>query len=588
MSKKSGYTGKTASRSEKSKSRSIFAETPDHGARQISDGAGAAEKRRGTWINRWTLARAGAVMLFLAVYLLRLDRVVGLMIDDAWYVLLAKALATGHGYTVVNSPSAGMLPLYPPAFPALLSLAYRIAPNFPQNIYLLKSVSIAAMFGVGAIAYVYFKRERAIPKHIALGMALAAAISPPLVMLATSTVMSECVFALSFLAAVLVIERSARHENRAIRLMYAVAGAALASFTFLTRSMAIGLLVAGAVYFIKKRLLRTAWIYSAAAAAFSAPWMIYSRLHAPTVAQQAEQGGHIIRGYSAQFWDRIAGYPELGEVGFTDLPMRVWNNILEIIGVNVGAIVVNPLFPGLSQGTGERWGGVGAVASLLLTAIVVIGFIMTAREKVSFAEIALPLSLLAPLSWGFAQFRYVVPYTPFVIFYLLMGVAALDRWRRQQSSTDHIFNPTRLLSATLCVVLLFNCYSHADYITKRFGGDAQSRPGLLRSFEQHEDLLKWAAENLNQDGVLLTQNPPMAYLYTERKTINYDFPAERWQLWKQLGVRYFVRNSPMPLPSRDEMDQSFHAIYRAEGEMHLRVIDLGVPASRQPWNHVRR
>ena len=44
-----------------------------------------------------TRARAAAVaasgVLVATVYLLRLDRVVGLFVDDAWYVLLAKALS---------------------------------------------------------------------------------------------------------------------------------------------------------------------------------------------------------------------------------------------------------------------------------------------------------------------------------------------------------------------------------------------------------------------------------------------------------------------------------------------------------------
>ncbi|MBL8190262.1 MAG: hypothetical protein JNK38_19755, partial [Acidobacteria bacterium] len=57
----------------------------------------------------------GAISLVgcLLIYLLRLDRVVGLFVDDGWYVLLAKSLATGQGYSLINSPSSGILPLYP-------------------------------------------------------------------------------------------------------------------------------------------------------------------------------------------------------------------------------------------------------------------------------------------------------------------------------------------------------------------------------------------------------------------------------------------------------------------------------------------
>jgi hypothetical protein len=69
---------------------------------------------------------AAALALALTIYGLRLDHVVGLIVDDAWYVLLAKALATGQGYTLINSPTPGITPFYPPGFAALLSIFYRL------------------------------------------------------------------------------------------------------------------------------------------------------------------------------------------------------------------------------------------------------------------------------------------------------------------------------------------------------------------------------------------------------------------------------------------------------------------------------
>src|SRR3989454_2523300 len=54
------------------------------------------------------MVRARWVALFVVVglaYLPRLDDVCGLFSDDAWYVLLARALATGEGYTLTNLPT---------------------------------------------------------------------------------------------------------------------------------------------------------------------------------------------------------------------------------------------------------------------------------------------------------------------------------------------------------------------------------------------------------------------------------------------------------------------------------------------------
>jgi len=88
-------------------------------------------------------------VLFVAVYWLRLDKVFGMMLDDAWYLVLAKSLATGQGYTLINSPTPSIVPIYPPAFPFLLSLLYRLSPQFPENLWLLKSLSVVAMLATG-------------------------------------------------------------------------------------------------------------------------------------------------------------------------------------------------------------------------------------------------------------------------------------------------------------------------------------------------------------------------------------------------------------------------------------------------------
>lgn len=171
---------------------------------------------------------AVAATIFLAIYLLRLDRIVGLFVDDAWYVLLAKSLATGQGYQLINSPSSGILPVYPPVYPFLMSLVYRLWPDFPNNVLLLKSVSVAGMFVVGVASYKHFTRDRQWPHLLSLICALTVTLMPGLVFLATSSAMSECVFMCFQLLAVLVIESAARSDDAKTELRIAALGGALA------------------------------------------------------------------------------------------------------------------------------------------------------------------------------------------------------------------------------------------------------------------------------------------------------------------------------------------------------------------------
>ena len=158
---------------------------------------------------RTRVMAAAAVVLALAVYLLRLDVVVGQYVDDAWYVLLAQAIASGQGYHLISAPTpdlAAILPFSPPGFPLVLALVVAVTPAFPANVLALKIVSMLAMIGVGVLSAVYY-RDRSLPAPFAIALALVVVITPAFVFLATSTVMSEPLFTLAELAAVVLVGR---------------------------------------------------------------------------------------------------------------------------------------------------------------------------------------------------------------------------------------------------------------------------------------------------------------------------------------------------------------------------------------------
>ncbi|MFN0110799.1 MAG: hypothetical protein ACKVZH_18215 [Blastocatellia bacterium] len=533
---------------------------------------------------------AGPVSLIacLLIYVLRLDRVVGLFVDDGWYILLAKSLATGQGYSLINSPSSGILPLYPPAYPFLLSLFYRILPDFPDNVWLLKSVSIVAMMGVGVIGYRYFVKERELPPMLALGICVAAVISPPLVFMATSTMMSECVFALLFLTTVVVIEKCARSETASRQLQLAAFGAVLASIGFLTRSIAISVIAAGFFYLLKNRLIKPAIVFTIIVAALCGPWMIYTRLHTPTPAQQTEQGGHIVLPYTKQFWQKRAGFSFSGEITAAELPERVLNNSIEISGRDIGRIVVTPLFEALrdpyqeAQKESVKQGGRGDTwsVSFFLSIFAIIGLIATARRKMTMAEFAVPLSLAVTVLWPWETFRFVLPLIPFVIFYFALGIRELVALiQRSKPAT----NGALQWQAALLVVALIaavNLYGNVNYIYK--SGDLRERPQWLQTFDEAEAMLKWVKANVAPNDGIATLNPPLVNLYTDRKTIASDFPAQNWENWKRLGIRYVVKAAVYG-ENPDPNEQKFKIVYRAPGRVNFRVVDLGPVESRPNW-----
>ena len=540
------------------------------------------------------LAAAALFLLALAIYLLRLDRVAGLFVDDGWYLMLAQALATGQGYTLINSPSPGILPLYPPGYPFLLSLLYRLYPHFPENIWLFKALSLAALLGAGALVWRFFAHVRQMPPSVALGLAAVTLLCPSLVLLATSTVMAEAVFTCNLLATILLIEagvRAAKANEAALK--YILCGAALAAFGFFIRAIAVSIIAAVVLYLFKERLLKQAALFAATVVLLIAPWLLYTRVRAPSPAQRAEQGGHVTLSYTTQFWQKRASVPALGNIGLSELPARIAWNAQDIVGRDIGRILATPIFEALldpyqeaqredvrHQGShGSNW-----FFSFCLSAIVLLGFVVAVRERVTLAECVVVCSLGVTLLWPWETYRFVLPLVAFIAFYFLIGLRwLLVRARPAVSLTAQ----TKLMTGAAVLLATLSLFGHARYILSAYSTSPLDRPVWLQIFSEAEKMLAWIKQSVPSDGIITTANPPLVYLYTGHKTVALDRPADSWETWKKVGVRYLVVASIYPEPD-DPAEANFKTLYRSRSGMNFRVLDLGDPQQRPAWAAPRR
>jgi hypothetical protein len=514
---------------------------------------------------------AGLILLLLAlpVYVLRLNGVAGMMVDDAWYLLLARSLADGTGYKLISSPADAILPLYPPGHPALLSLVFRAAPEFPQNVPLLKAVSIAAMMGVGLLTFSYLRKHRQQSPVLAGGIAVATAILPAFVFLATSTLMSECVFTLAQLAAVVLAHRSVESPDRRRSMVMALSAAAVAAAAVLVRSAAAGLVVAVALWLIKERLWKPAAVFATAVALFLLPWLAYANVHAPTRQQRMHHGGAIVFSYGEQFWMRWAGAPASGQITVAELPARIATNATDIFARSAGGIFVPAFFRGPDE-SGEEvvalgpasmgTAGVTMAISLTLSAIVLVGFITAARRRITVAEFLVPIAIAIILVWPFWSFRFVLPLTPFLFFYLIEGLQVVTRSLRA----------TRIV--LLCLIGL-NLFDHAGYILHG------RQPGLdwLDDAAEVEAALDWIDLNLPPDGgAIASSNSALIYLRTGRKSLAYDDPTISLAAWRARGVRYLVCLRPMNLPTG--MDREYRVLYQSGRRWIIELQEPRIPA----------
>lgn len=482
------------------------------------------------------------------IYLLRLNSAAGLVVDDAWYVMLAKALADGRGYQLINAPVEGILPGYPPAFPALLSIGFHLLPEFPQNVWLLKSVSIIAMLGVGLLTYVYVRR-RQLQQELAVSVAVAVTITPAFVFLATSTLMTECTFTLLQLTTVLLIHRSVESDAAPRARMFTIAAALTAGATVLVRSAGIGLPLAAGLWLLKERLWKRAAMFGMVTAACMLPWIVYARAYAPTPAEQALHGGSIVYSYGDQIWMRWAGYPAAGTVTIRDLPARVATNVADVVFRGIGGVFVPAIYRGPAE-SGEEIAALGGAAGLTrgsmgsaaatmaisfaLGGVVLLGFVQTARRRVTVAEVLVPVSLGIILAWPFWTFRFILPLAPFLFFYLIEGIRAVA--------------PARVARLALLCLIGINLSDHARYVLDARDAERSSRITWLVQARETAQVLEWVAANAGE-GVIATTNPALVYLRTGHKTIFFDKPLDDWNAWKTRGVRYVVSLLPVEPPA---------------------------------------
>jgi hypothetical protein len=513
--------------------------------------------------------------LSLTIYWLRLNTIFGHpYVDDAYYLVLAKALAAGQGYTLVNSLSSGLQPLYPPGFAFILSVFWRITPTFPNNIVWFKWLQVFAVFGVGGLSYLYYVRHHRWSLWLALAAVLTTVLSPSLVFFATTTLMSECVFMLlQMLALVAVAEcvRQAKAGEARLALLFAVPAGLFAAFAFLTRSIGVALMVAVLAWLLKERLIKPLLTAAAMMLLIVLPWQLYARSHAASEEIKREQQGYIVMNYTQVFWQRSAGEDETNVITLGELPERVRNNFGTIVGQQFGLLYISRLLPSLGEV------GFGFL-SFLLSALAMIGLVSRCRQDLTASEIYVVLSLGFILLWPWDPMRFLLPLMPLLILYVICGGQALWAWWRRKDASPN----WRWAVGLAGFMTLLNLVSNFEFIGSL---DAQGRrnAGEMGQFAEIESMMGWIKENIAENEVCASLNPGLVYLYTNRKTVSAQDPIGNWEVWKTWGVRYLILTKPYGVPERDTAGKPIRVAWQSKRAPMLRIVDLGTPGERAPW-----
>ena len=128
----------------------------------------------------------------------------GILQDDGLYFIAGKALAQGSAYRIESLPAQPYQTKYPPLYPLLLSVAWRIDPSFPSNLTAALLLSWLCLPAVALLFYLWCRRNALETRASWLVVALFAL--NPYVLFFVSNLGSELLFTAFALGSILLAE----------------------------------------------------------------------------------------------------------------------------------------------------------------------------------------------------------------------------------------------------------------------------------------------------------------------------------------------------------------------------------------------
>ena len=428
------------------------------------------------------LAAAVGIVLLAAVYFFcwRAPSV-GLYHDDGVYAVTAKALAENHGYRLIHLPHEIPQTKYPFLFPAALSLIWRLRPDFPANVMVLKALPLFCALGWFGFSYLLLLRMGA-RKTQARWIVLLVAASPLVVFLSTN-LMSEPMFGALLMGALVVANSVERSKSDRLAWLAGM----LAALAFLTRSIGIALLIAIPLAFLLKRRYGAVWRFVVASVPISCAWPLWVSMQ-PVIADRTALY-YSSANYSS--WNILTNY-SMGE----KLGILIRNIILSL-----AAPLVLLDLPG----------------SVWLALIMLCVFIFAFAKKIprlDSVHVASAVYICLVLCWAWPPARFIAVILPLILFTI---------WE-----TFERFGLHRLFAILAVAVFYF-----------ALAGDLRRLPASLswghfvfdqrsaNNWKELSSVFTWLRNNTSQDAVLLANLDPSTFLYTGRKSMRAFIPDAR-------------------------------------------------------------
>ncbi len=427
---------------------------------------------------------AGIVVLAVAASLID-SLPIGGLFDDAAYVVLAKSLATGHGFRWLNLPGAPFATHFPPGYPALLAALWKIYPRFPANVLLFKIANAVCLALAAAGVVVLAHRRLGFSREVSVAVALAGAVAIPSLELSTQ-VLSDPLFLSLLLPTLLCAERIVESESSLteVALLGGIVG-----ILMLVRTQGIAVTGAVGLLLLVRRRPSHAAVFLSVCVAVMLPWQLWVGAHA--FGSAAIVGGD----YEPYITWLAGGYREGGASVVGATIVRTGRDISDVL-----ALYTARSTPAWVQDT-------ASAAVILLAGFGFGRFWRRARVTAVF----LPLSFAIILLWPGPAARYAGGIWPLVVLLVAAGIGDVAG-ARPTSVVSRAARWASLAGATLLAAGYVGVNA-IGYRYRIWSAVPRQNASALRP------VIRWARERTSPEAVIAASLEPAIYLYADRRVV---------------------------------------------------------------------
>ena len=419
---------------------------------------------------------------------------VGSFEDDGIYTVLARSLASGDGFRLTNLPGSPNATHYPPGYPFVLSLLWRVSPGFPENLAMLKFAN-AIFLALAALGTWFFARSRLSMSSWTAGAAAVLSTISIVVLYVTGLVLSEPLFIALLMPALLCADRTV--ESGDVR-EAAVAGALLGALALVRTLGALGVVAAVVVLCARKRV-RAALVLGAVASVAVVPWQVWQSLHSHEIAPV------LLGKYGAYGQWLSEGYSSGGLSFALDVIAR---NVQGIVSMN--GYMFMPFRLELLR-----------VTAFIVAAGLCVAGAATLARRVPVSAVFLGLYVLTILVWPFDANRFLWAIWPLLVLATWHGVARLWSWKVMPARLM-MLRPA-LLALTLLPATGFLLYNVRGYRGAWWASIPRD------AANQAAPVVEWVARYTQPSDVIATERDLVVHLYTGRRAtpVTTFLPSQR-------------------------------------------------------------